>query len=371
MQLIIPRSVLRPAVLRASATADAAATSGGITGLARLKASGKSLAITSTDLRVTAISVLPASVDKPGSVLIDADRLAGVIAKAPGDEIALTLNERTLTIKSGKSRVELLTQPDREYPATPDIDKASFAPCSPTLLGGMIAKALPAASTNESRTAVFGVALTLGSASAGHARMAATDGNGRLALAVADLALPEHAQVLIPPGGAKAIADLLRDAEECEIGWAGAYIMVRAGVTVMAVKLTDATFLPYAHVIPTKYATRAVFNRRAMLDALDRASFMTEKDDKDKIHGIALEIGDGALVVEAQHADYGNAHEEVDADVTGKPVRFGAQPRFLRDALRAVDTEQAAIETSGPFDAFVVRSAEAGPSLTVIMPMRL
>lgn len=371
MQLTIPKSTLRPAVLRASATADAGATSGGITGHARLKATGKTMTVTSTDLRVTAISVLAADVHQSGSVLVDADRLAGVIAKAPGDDVSMSLEDRTLTIKSGKSRVQLLCLPDRDFPSVPDIDRAAFAPCSPTLLGGMIGKTLPAASTNDARLSVYGVALRIGSASAGHARMASTDGNGRLALAVADLALPEHAQVLIPPGGAKAIADLLRGAEECEVGFAGAHIMIRAGVTVMAVKLTDSEFVPYEHVIPKNHKTRAAFDRKAMLEALDRAAFMTEKDDKERVHGIALTIADGALTIEAQHADYGSAHEDVDAEVTGPSVKFGAQPRFLRDALRAVDEDRAVIEADGPLDAFVVQSSAAGPSLTVIMPMRL
>lgn len=370
MQLTISKSVLRPAVLRASATADGKQASG-VCAFARLRANGKTLSITSTDLRVTAISVLPASVEKPGSVLVDADRLAGVIAKAPGDEVSISLDDKMLTIKSGKSRVQLLCQPDRDYPAVPDIDRATLAPCSPTLLAGMLAKTMPAMCLDENRVSYFGVAFRIGNASAGGSRMAGTDGK-RLAVAVADLALPEHAEVIIPAGGAKAIHDLVRDAEECELGFTGSYVMVRTGVTTMAVKLADATFVPYQQAVATlKHKTRTIVEKKSMLDALDRAAFMTEKDDGDKTHGIVIEVGAGLLVIDARHPDHGNAHEEVDADITGKSIRFGVHPKFLRDALRAVDNEHAAIETDGPLDHIVVRSSVEGESLSAIAAMRL
>lgn len=370
MQLTISRSVLRPAVTRAASTADAAATSGGVTGMVRLRATGSLLSVTSTDLRITAISVLPCKVERPGSLLVDAERFAGVIAKAPGDEVSLSFSERVVTIKSGKSRVELLCQADRDFPSVPDIDQATFAPCSPTLLAGMIDLASTTLGNDDSRPATFGALFRCGSPSA---RMV-TFRDNCLTMAVADLALPEHAPVVVPPDGVKAIVGLVRDADECSVGFAGSHVVVRAGDTVLAVKLADVTFAAYEQVLASiKPTYRVTVDRKALIGALDRAAFMTEKNTEKVAHGVVVGIAADAIAIDATHAEYGKAHEDLEADATGKgvPVQFGVQPKFLRDALSALSSDQVAIEGKGPLDPIMVRAVGGGESVGVIMPMRI
>lgn len=368
MRLTIPKSTLLPVLAHAKAAADAKSTMAAL-GTVRLAATGDRLTATATDLNITTISTVPAAVGKPGTICVDAARIYEVAAKLPAGDVVLTLEERELIVRAGKSTSRLICLASPDHPTVPDPDKADFARCAAGPLAAAIARTVPATSTDESKHALAAVAFLCRGTKE---RMVATDGN-RAALDELTLGLPAHREILIPRRGASVIRDAIVAADELELELAitGHVLMVRAGSTVVAVKLIDAAPMPIEQVIPKKHARRAVCNRKELIDAIARAAVMMERDDKELNHAMKLTLGDGAVILDATHKDYGSTREEVEADIKGDAVAIGVRPRFLRDALAAVDADECAIEAGGRLDAFVVRAAAGGGALTVIMPMRI
>lgn len=368
MKLTIAKSILSDAATRAATIADGKGGSPPICAFARLRATAGKLTLTSTDLNVTSIANMPASVKDTGSLLVEAKRFAQVIGALPAGDVSLTIDGNFLVVKGGKSTSRINGQPDRDYPAVPNPAEAAFAACSPTSLAAMFARAMPAVSLDETRGAMAGVLLEM---SATTARMVATDGS-RLVRTDCDLGLPARSPVVIPLRGAKALREAIKDADGCELAFAGSVMMAKVGDTTIAVKLMDFAFLPYGAVVDAalKNKSRTVVSRAALSESLARAQIMIQKDDKESAHGVKLTIAEDGILIHAIHPDHGDTREEVEAALTGEPVTLGVQPRFFRAALSALDADEVTVTTSGPLDAFVVRGS-SDATITIIMPMRV
>ena len=80
----------------------------------------------------------------------------------------------------------------------------------------------------------------------------------------------------------------------------------------------------------------------------------------------------GKVTVTATSAEIGDNTGDVDAAVEGEPQQVAFNGRYLRDALEALDAQQAFLEVTGPQSPGVLRPA-GGPNgyLHVIMPMHV
>jgi DNA polymerase III subunit beta len=80
----------------------------------------------------------------------------------------------------------------------------------------------------------------------------------------------------------------------------------------------------------------------------------------------------GKVTVTATSAEIGDNTGDVDASVEGEAQHVAFNGRYLRDALEALDAQQAFLEVTGPASPGVIRPA-SGPNgyLHVIMPMHV
>ncbi len=80
----------------------------------------------------------------------------------------------------------------------------------------------------------------------------------------------------------------------------------------------------------------------------------------------------GRVTVAATSSEIGDYTGEVDAAVEGEALQVAFNGRYLRDALEALEAQQAYLEVTGPASPGVIRPA-SGPNgyLHVIMPMHV
>jgi DNA polymerase-3 subunit beta len=84
------------------------------------------------------------------------------------------------------------------------------------------------------------------------------------------------------------------------------------------------------------------------------------------------ELVPGRLNVTANSAEVGDNAGEVDASVEGGEAQIAFNGRYLRDALEAIGTAQAALEITGPSSPGVIKPVgEQNDYLHVIMPMQV
>jgi DNA polymerase-3 subunit beta len=158
------------------------------------------------------------------------------------------------------------------------------------------------------------------------------------------------------------------------IGTDGKNLFVSCRGVDIATRLVEATFPPYAQVIPGSSERKAIVSREALLSALQAVSTCTSK----RTGGIKLTFADGSVRLFASDPDEGEADEKVAASMGRgdgalcklKPLTIGVNASYMLDALTVLASDEVTLATSGELDPIVVRGKDES-TLAIVMPMRI
>jgi len=364
MNITIARPALAAALKRAARIADNKSTMP-ILGCVVIRPAGKAITVTATDLNVSMAATLPAAprgTTHGAGFAVDAKAFAALIDRLPGDEATLVMGaDRTLEVSAGKVKFRVVTLDPRDAPKVEPAPEDGWSAVDAADLRAMLDRVMFSVCTDATRFHLAGVLFertgTMG-------RMVSTDGH-RLSLVERPIALPPGPPVIIPTHGADALKSLLGGAT-LELVVADRHLFARVDGVTLAVKLIDATFPPYAQVIPKAHTTRVVLDRAALLDAIGRSALMASDTT-----GIGLTFDADGLTLACAHPERGEVTEQVDAEVTGPAVKVGANPTYLRELLAAMEADQVTVDLGGALDPFVFRPLAGDDATFVVMPMRI
>jgi DNA polymerase-3 subunit beta len=233
---------------------------------------------------------------------------------------------------------------------------------------GMIRRTGFAAATEEQRYILNGLFVSV----KGHkVTMVATDGR-RLALTEEDVdtAADAAAEFIVPTKAIGELQRLLLDKGDVELRFTAnqAAFNLRAegspGILVVT-KLVEGAYPNYRQVIPSESKERVVLAREELCHALRRAEIMTT----DKNSSVKLTFARHTLIITANAQDVGEARETMAVNYQGHEFGLAFNPRFLLDALEAVDDDEVYFELTDELSPGVLKANT--PYLYVIMPMRL
>ena len=324
------------------------------------------LHLAATDLDVSLTSWCEAEVKSEGAIAVQAKKLAEIIRAVTGEEVLLVLEEpRELTIRAGKSRFKIHGLSPDDFPTLPGVEDNRRVTLPFTDLRRMIAKILFAVSAEESRFQLNGALLKLKN---GALELVATDGH-RLALVEGGLeATGEADQVLVPR---KALQELQRLEGDGKLEYRRGehHLSFRLGRRELICRILEGTFPDYERVIAKDNDKKVLFDRKLLVDAVQRAALMTG----DRARAVRLQFATDQVVISAVNSDLGEDVEEVACDYDGPEFRVGINPDYLTQFLAAVETEKIRLELKDE-NTQCVGYPQDGPDtryLCVIMPMRI
>ena len=330
------------------------------------------LKLKATDLDIEVVETIPADVPEPGATTVPAHTLYDIVRKLPdGAQVSLeTTGEAGLTLRSGRSRFQLQTLPESDFP---DIT-AGELPHRFALAAGefkrLIDKTQFAISTEETRSYLNGIYLhTIDVEGRSLLRAVATDGHR---LARVDTAAPAGSSgmpgVIVPRKAVAEIQKLLEDGEaEITVELSGAKIRVAAGDVVLTSKLIDGTFPDYQRVIPAGNDKLLTVDRGDFAASVDRVSTISSERGR----AVKLSIADGRLTLSVTNPDSGSATEEVEVDYEAGPLDIGFNARYLMDIAAQLDGDTALLKLADPGSPTVIQDREGASALYVLMPMRV
>jgi DNA polymerase-3 subunit beta len=335
-----------------------------------LRAAGDSLAIAATDLDVSLTSSVEAQVKREGAIAVQAKKFFEIIRALVGEEVKLVVDDnRGVTITAGTSRFKIHGLQAQDFPTLPSVGKEQGVELPFGQFRRMLAKIIFAVSSEESRFQLNGALLKM---NAKGLELVATDGH-RLALIEAPVSGAKEAAegVLVPR---KALQELLRfepkDPEAKVTFRRGEHhLSFRLGQRELVCRILEGTFPDYERVIAKDNDKKAVFDRRALSEAVRRVAILTG----DRARAVRLELGDSNLVISAANPDLGEAREEVACEYSGAEIKLGINPDYLDQFLQALDTEKVRLEMKDENTQCLGLpvGGEDTRYLCVIMPMRI
>lgn len=364
-----------------SAGRAAASRSGALPILSGLLVStvGDRVELAGSDLELTIRVSAPAECDDSGAAVLPA-RLFGDIVRAlePG-AVSVDVGEEEARITSGRSQFSLRVLPADDFPRLSEV-AGSGVRMDAAALAEALRQVISAASRDDARPILTGVLLV---AEGSGLRLVATDS---YRLAVRDLpgetvlaaalsgAAAEGRHVLVP---AKALGEVQRLLGSGEREGAGAQVEVsfsdrdacfNTGRAQVSTRLIEGQFPNYQQLIPAGYSNRLTVPRETFIEAVKRVRLIGRDRDNAPVR-LAMSLA--GLELTAIVHDVGQAQEVLDAKYEGAETTVAFNPDFLLDGLQAIASEEVVVETLDISKPAIVRAAEGGDFLYLLMPVRV
>ena len=303
-----------------------------------LEKKGDKLTLLATDIEIQITTSTSGAIgDSDGAITVGARKLQDILRSLPESaEISLSLEEKRLQVRSGKSRFNLQTLPAEDFPrmalSDGDLKKITVTQKQFRQLLGQTQFSMAA---QDVRYYLNGLLLLVDGP---QLRAVATDGHR---LAYASMPLENEAdsprqELILPRKTVLELNRLLADSDEpLQIELAPNQIRFQFGHINLVSKLIDGKFPDYERVIPATLKNTVLLNRATLLQSMVRAAILTNE----KFRGVRLMLTSGSLKIMAANAEQEEAQEEIEVDYHGDAIDVGFNVSYLLDVLNNTSVE--------------------------------
>ncbi len=370
MKTRLPRQEFLDALVAIAAVVSGRTTKP-ILSCVKIGTDGETIELSATDGEAAlCLKVNSFAVEQPGQTVVAAERLLSIVREMPDAEIVLEADDRHCTVHGAGSKFKIFVHPADDFPAMPTFDDEPDLVIDGTELWRMIALTIYAAARETSRYAINGV---LWEKKGNKLVLVATDGR-RLARAAGSLVESASADFdAIIPSKALNIFDRIFNPAKEQDGWTvdikilPNQILLRSGGRLLSTVLVEGKFPNYEDVIPQGSDKTARINRLELSGAIKRAALLTT----DEARAVKLAFTADQLVITGHSPEQGEARVELPIELKGDPVEIGFNPLFVNDALKALTTTDILIELQESARPGIIRGADQGDFLYVVMPVSL
>jgi DNA polymerase III subunit beta len=371
----VERDVLADAVAWTARALPARPTIPVLAGI-RLHAAAE-LTLSSFDYDVSAQASVPVTTEAEGSALVSGRLLAEISRSLPARPVQIASEAGRAVLTCGSATFTLLTMPEDEYPALPEMPPAAGSVGSDAFATA-VGQCAIAAGRDDTLPALTGVRIEVEGETL---TLISTD---RYRLAVRELrwapAKPDlSAAVLVP---ARALADTARSlttGAEVSIALALPGAEVPGGDGMIGfegagrrttTRLLSGEFPRYQALLPTGVNATAELPTGLLVEAVKRVALVAERNT-----AVRLAFSPGQLVLEAGTGDEAQAEEVVEASYQGDDLSTAFNPQYLLDGLTAIDSDTARISFTEPGKPALI-TGKPGPDgqpdyRYLLMPIRL
>ena len=298
-------------------------------------------------------------------------KLLDILKALPADsDVNLSLSDKRMQVKSGKSRFNLQTLPAEDYPrlAVADATTVKFS-VQQKLLKSLLSLVQYAMAQQDIRYYLNGLLMVVD----GHTlRLVATDGHRLVRYRRVDVASSNGASLIIPRKALNLLKSTLPSENvpvAVEFNQSNAYF--KFSNIKMICRLIDERFPDYENVIPTENPNRMNIDRMEFLGSLRRIAIYANKTT----HQVRLKLTGSELMISAEDLDFSNeANERLSCDHEGEDIEIGFNAKFLVEMLNNLSCKEVSLKFSAPNRAGLILPATQDANediLMLVMPVML
>lgn len=329
---------------------------------------GDDLRLTGYNLETGIRTIVPAGIEKKGSLVLSARLFCDLVRKLPDDVVVFSAENYMVNIKCGMAEFNIMGTDPEEFPELPMVEYQNTVILKQSDLKAMISGTLFAVSDNESRPIHTG---SLFEVEENGLTVVSVDGY-RLALRHEEIEKKEgeDAFSFVVPGAAlNEVEKICGDTDETISIIQGArHVMFKAGDTMLVSRRLEGEFLAYRNAIPKNNSVQVEGDTRALLSAIDRVSLIISDKLKSPLRCL---LGDGELRIATKTA-LGDAHDLCPIDGDGGGLEIGFNNKYLMDALKAAPADRIRLElTTGVAPCLILPTDGSEKFLYMVLPVRL
>lgn len=293
-----------------------------------LERKGEALTFLATDIEIQVRTSTGSTDGEPGAITVGARKLQDILRSLAEDaEVSLSLEDKKMLVRSGKSRFNLQTLPAEDFPRMSLAEGTRRIELTQGSFRQLLAQTQYAMASQDVRYYLNGLLLLIDGE---NLRAVATDGH-RLAYASRKIsAAGERQDLILPRKTVLELNRLLSDGDApLVIEIAANQVRFLFGDVELVSKLIDGKFPDYERVIPASSRNKFSVGRTELQQAMSRAAILTNE----KFRGVRLVLSENSLKIMAANAEQEEAVEEVEIEYGGESIDIGFNVSYVLDVL--------------------------------------
>lgn len=331
----------------------------------------KKLTICTTDLNTTMKTSLAIEGKGQAKIAVPSKILLETLKSLPEQPITFSFDESTFAIEinTDKGKYKLSGENGEDFPAIPEVSRASSFSLPSSSLLSAITNTLFAVGTDELRQAMTGVKFEL---NANSINFVATDAHKLVLHTVKKIAIAETGGFIVPRKALNLLKSALPgDDTLVNVEHNSTNVFFSFKDIHLVCRLIDQKYPDYTAVIPKDNTNILTIGRAEFLSTLRRISIYSNKTT----YQVRLKIKGSELQVSAEDLDFSNqADETLACEYSGTDMEIGFNARFLIEMLNTLEGEQVKFEMSLPSRPGVMLPTgqdDSEETLMLIMPVML
>lgn len=300
-------------------------------------AEGDVIRLTSNDTELGIETVCEGNILEKGKVALDAKLIYEIVRKFDGEESPVMIESDDsflTTVSCDRAVFNIQGKDGEEFSYLPSVEKDNYIVLSQMTLKDAIRKTIFSAAMNDSNKMMGGQYMEV---RGNIVRFVALDGHR---IAIRNVEMKKEygtAKVIIPGKTVSELSKILKDDNEKEvvIYFARNHILFEFDETVILSRLIEGEYFRIEHMLSRDYETKVRVNRNRLAGNIDRATILIRESDHKPI---IFDIRDQEIRMQVKTA-YGTMDGEVSCEKEGKDLLIAFNPKYMIDALRAVEDE--------------------------------
>ena len=299
-----------------------------------------------------------------GFIAIDAKIFFDIIRKLPDSDVTIDCdNSGKVTISCEKAKFSIVGRNADDFTYLPSIEKIDGISVSQYTLKNIIQQTIFSIAENDANKMMSGELFEVNQDTL---KLVSLDGH-RISIRKVKLQNSyEYKKVVVPGKTLSDISKIISDSTDSnvDIYFTDKHILFEFDKTVVVSRLLEGDYFNIDQMLSSDYETKMTISRREMLDCIDRATLLVKEGDKKPV---IIAIDDEKMELKI-NSTIGSMDEEIEIEKQGKDIIIGFNPKFLIDALRAIEDENIDIYMVNPKAPCFIRDKD-GAYIYLVLPI--
>ena len=309
-----------------------------------IDASSDIIKFTANDMELGIETIVEGEIIEKGQIAIDAKIFSDIVRKLPDNDITIETDDNfNALITCEKSKFNIAGKSGEDFSYLPIITKEKSIHISQFELKEVIAQTIFSIAINDNNKIMTGELFEVVN---GTFKVIDLDGH-RIAIWNVSLSgMADDVKVIVPGKTLNELNKILASDAESQVNiyFTSNHILFEFENTTVVSRLIEGEYFKVNKMLSNDYKTKVVINKKDLLDSIDRANLLIKENDKKPI---IINVIDGSMEVKVT-STLGSSKEDIDIQKDGSDIMIGFNPKFLLDALRAIDDEYVSIYFVNP-----------------------
>lgn len=321
--------------------------------------------LTGYDLELGVSTTLSGNVEREGEIVLNARLLMEIISKLPGETVSFDCDNLLVNVKCGITEFSILGMSGEDYPELPEVNSEEMIEFDGVLLKSMIDQTVFSVAVGDQNPVHTGLLFDIED---GFIKTVGVDGF-RLAIRKEELSYEGKKKFIVP---SKTVLEVSRfinpeKTENVYIGTTKKHIVFKIDNLTVISRLLEGDFINYKAAVEGESKNTVKINVRTLLNSVNRVSLLITDRIKSPVKCV---LEDNKLKMSCTTA-IGKAYDEIDCEINGEDLEIGFNNKYLSDALKAVDTEEALLLINNSVSPLKIVPISGDKFLFLVLPVRL